>query len=533
MKPLPRFDRDDAQQSDDVDSIALAVYAPFGSDPTLSQYPGSKPRAVEQHPLVRSLAKVAALGVHVHALIDLVDDFSYVVEFDAWQTKPRILLSAWKQDMASPYALAGFLLHVRRHRQCSSLVLALEGHGAGYLPDIDRAQLTTARVTDDGGFEWHTKSSGSSPVLPTGSPVLPTGSPVLPTGSPVLPAGTLPLSTFGLGEALQMATEKSKHPLAVIHFNNCFNMSVEVLDTAAPYAAFATGYCNYNFFTSGETYPAAFRRWITSGPRTALGLAQWFAKANEKKLKDKGHHPTIGSVVALAQMPSVTAAVDRLARELTKELDIADQNARLQVRNKIEAAIRDAQQYDTVPLPTTKSIWTLDVPDQLTDLASFASALMQQFAAGTRAHLRADALLTALKDVKVYGDTDSPWMDLGVTWDFSSDALAMNIFLPDPALEGIWDWRSPYYLERQGPTGKPPIQPGVIRFLRQTRWIEFLIEYHKQVPFVALLPALAPQYPIFNAKFNPDGGPGQTGGPYNQGPGPSDPTGNGDCDPED
>jgi len=33
-------------------------------------------------------------------------------------------------------------------------------------------------------------------------------------------------------------------------------------------------------------------------------------------------------------------------------------------------------------------------------------------------------------------------------------ALAMNIFLPDPGLQGVWDWRSPYYLERVPPAVK-------------------------------------------------------------------------------
>lgn len=513
MKKLPCLEGDGAPRSRQVDSITLAVYAPFGSDPTLSNYPGHKRRPVTQHPLVKSLSRVAALGVHVYALIDLVDDFSYVVEFDAGNAKPGIFVSAWKQDMASPFALAGFLRHVRQHRPRSSIVLALEGHGAGYLPEIDRAQLTTERVTSSGNLEWRTRGNGSSPVLPTGSPVLPTGSPVLPTGSPVLPAGTLPMSTFGLGEALRMATGEGEHRLSVIHFNNCFNMSVEVMDTIAPYASFATGYCSYNFFTSGETYASAFRRWIAGRRRGALELARSFALANHKKLQDKGRHPTIGSVVALDQMASVVDAVDRLARELTRELDITDLSKRRQIRDHIEAAIRTAQQYDTVPLPANLSPWFLDVPDQLTDLASLADALKQQFAAGTRAHLRADALLTAIKGVKVYGDTDSPWMDSGVTWDFSSDSLGMNIFLPDPGLDGVWDWRSPFYLERRGPAHLPPIQPGVIRFLLRAQWIEFLVEYHKDVPFVGLLPALAPKFPVFKARPDPGGSSGQPGGP--------------------
>jgi len=511
MRAQPCFETDPAAPQRD-DSIALAVYAPFGSDPTLSHYPGDKPRPVLKHPLVRALARVASLGIHVHALIDLVGDDSYVVEFDAGRTTPN-LVSAWKQDMASPRALAGFLRHVRRHRPCASIVLALEGHGAGFLPELDTTQLSTQRVTDGGAIEWHTTAGGSNPLLPTGSPILPTGSPILPTGSPILPAGPLPMSTWGLGEALRLATERGRRPLSVIHFNNCFNLSVEVLHTVAPYAGHAAGYCNYNFFTAGETYPTAFAQWLAKGPRTAHGLAQWFARANHAKLKAKGHHPTIGGVVALSRVRPAVHHLDRLARELTRVLAVADPLARKAERDRIQAAIVQAQQYDTVP-------FALEIPDQLTDLASLAHALLAQPFTGNDVHRHAKALLAALQGIKAYGDTDTPWVDLGVTWDFSAAALAMNIFLPDPGLQGVWDWRSPYYLQRTSPAGKPPIQPQVIEFLEQTGWVEFLIEYHKAVPFVGLLPALAPRFPVFRARFDPknpggDGGsrPGKPGGP--------------------
>ena len=522
MKPLPRFDNEPAARSEAGDSIVLAVYAPFGSDPTLSHYPGKKPRPVGQHPLVRSLAKVAALGIHVHALVDLIGDDTYYLEFDGGRTAPTIL-SAWKQDMASPRALAGFLRHVRTRRPCSAVVLALEGHGAGFLPDLDTSQLVTERVTDQGRIEWRTASDGSiplptgSPILPTGSPILPTGSPILPTGSPILPAGPLPMSTYGLGEALHLATDGGKSPLAVVHFNNCFNMALEVLHTIAPYADFAAGYCNYNFFTSGQTYPNAFGQWLREGPRTRAGLAKWFAEANHAQLKAKGNHPTIGSVIPLARVNAVVQRLDRLARELTRLLDVPDRTARRDVLEKIRSAIRAARQYDTVPG------YALGMPDQLTDVASLADALAKQpFATGSVRPL-ARALLASLQGVKQYGDDDAPWMDLGVRWNFANEALAMNVFLPDPGLQGVWDWRSPYYLERAPAAGKPPIQRHVIAFLRRTRWIEFIIEYHKRVRFVGLLPALAPIFPVFQPRFDPKNPDATEGIPWRpSGPGPFD-----------
>jgi hypothetical protein len=523
MKQLPRFEPDSASgQAAADDSLVLAVYAPFGTDPTLSHYPGTKPRPPAKHPLVRSLAKVAALGVHVHALIDLVGDDSYVVEIDAGNPASLTITSAWKQDMASPRALAGFLRRVRARRPCASVVLALEGHGAGFLPDLDTSQLTTERVTDGGRIDWRTGGSGSvplptgSPILPTGSPILPTGSPILPTGSPILPAGPLPISTWGLGEALRLGTDNGKQRIAIVHFNNCFNMSVEVMHTVAPYADFATGYCNYNFFSAGETYPAAISKWLSRGPRTRRSLAQWFADANHTKLAAKKNHPTIGSVVALSDVAAIVRQLDKLARELTRLLQVADPAARKAVRDNIEAAIRGSRQYDTVPG------FALGIPDQLTDLASMAAVLAQQSFASGDVRRHAQALAQSLKGIKRYGDSDAPWVDLGVRWDFADERLAMNVFLPDPGLQGVWDWRSPYYLERTPASGKPPIQPNVIRFLQQTQWIEFLIEYHKDVRFVGLLPALAPRFPIFNARFDPKN-PGGGGSPGQPGAGPGRP----------
>jgi hypothetical protein len=87
-----------------------------------------------------------------------------------------------------------------------------------------------------------------------------------------------------------------------------------------------------------------------------------------------------------------------------------------------------------------------------------------------------------------------------IKWDFSSPSLAMNIFLPDPVLRGLWDWRSPFYLQVKQDPAAPLVQPQVIDFLKTTAWVQFIIEYHKDVPFVGILPAAIPDYPIFNRK---------------------------------
>ena len=143
---------------------------------------------------------------------------------------------------------------------------------------------------------------------------------MLPGGSPLLPANHMPLSTWGLGAALKAAQEAGVPKLSVIHFDNCFNMAVEVLHTVAPSAEYATGYPNYNFFTAGEGYPGVFAKLAQQGTASAQELAHWFADANRQILEAKGNHPTLGCVVRLARLHTIAECVDDLADALLAAL---------------------------------------------------------------------------------------------------------------------------------------------------------------------------------------------------------------------
>jgi hypothetical protein len=90
----------------------------------------------------------------------------------------------------------------------------------------------------------------------------------------------------------------------------------------------------------------------------------------------------------------------------------------------------------------------------------------------------------------------------------------MNIFLPDPLRKGLWDWRSPYYLDVNPDPTRPRVQPHIIDFVKITDWVDFIIEYHKDVPFVGLLPAEIPEFPVFNARFEPPKRPNDPGQSY-------------------
>lgn len=475
--------------------VVLAVFAPFGMDDTLSRFPDGQTASVVSHPLVGALLQVAGSGTHVVALIDRTDDDTWLLEIPAFAAEPRVV-SRWKQDMASWRSLSGLLVHASQCHPGAALVVALEGHGAGYLPEIDRRQQTPERVTEGGRFEWHFSDQDAAPVLPGGFPILPGGFPILPGGFPILPTNALPLSTWGLGRALAAARERGAARPAVIHFNNCFNMSVEVLHTVAPHADFATGYCNYNFFTAGAAYPAVFAALRDKGSAPARELARWFAEQNHAQLLHKPRHPTVAGVVELARMPGIADGLDRLADAMLAALQGASVDRRPSVIEMIQSAIAKAQQYDSEPG------WQLETPDQLTDLFSLAACLADAAAGCPEVRDAAQALARLLAGIKVYGDDDVPWLDDSgqIRWDFSASTLAMNIFLPDPLRTGQWDWRSPYYVDVNPPQSPPPLQPGVIDFLKETNWVDFLVEYHREVPFRAFHVGRIPRQPVFDTR---------------------------------
>jgi len=519
---LPRLSVSSNSEAHHQDSVVFVVHAPFGTDDTLSRFPDGSTAELVQHPLYTSLVEVAATGVHVVALIDRVGAESMLVEIEAGQPASARTSTRWKQDMNSPNTLAGLLHHAHTTRPNASVVLALEGHGAGYLPEIDRRQLTQANLTQVAGqpVEWRISPPDSgAPVLPMGAPILPMGAPILPMGAPILPANHMPLSTWGLGQALKLAQDAGVPKIAVIHFNNCFNMAVEVMHTVAPYAEYAAGYANYNFFTAGQSYPAVFERLRSQGRATPAQLALWFAEGNHQVLAAKGNHPTVGSVLRLSRMKEIAERLDDMADALLAALNMATPGAaRAGLVERLRIAIRRAQQFDT-----GDGDFVLETPDQLTDLRSLAEVL-QRPALGFDPQTvvpAAKALQQALLDIRVYGDKYRPWMlpaNSLIEWNFSSPELAMNILLPDPDLRGLWDWRSPFYLAVDAESQRPLVQPHVIDFLKLTDWVDFIKAYHEHVPFVGLLPAAIPAFPVFNQHYDPKAPTGDGGKPPCQPP---------------
>ncbi|MBL8306583.1 MAG: hypothetical protein JNM33_07790 [Rubrivivax sp.] len=521
--------------------VLLAVYAPLGTDEALSRYPNENPAApiapIEQQALVKALQATAAEGVNVCALVDVFDDDSYLVEIPAFRPAAMSVMSTWKQDMSDRHALTAFLRRAHQRFPCDALVLAIEGHGGGFVPDIDYGRITPASVTQVVGgtqrVRWVQTASlvtveadpaalprqMISPTLASAergapaetrtptprdgmSPPLQMVSPTLQMVSPTLPPGRLPMSTWAYGEALRLAIKAGVPKPVVIHFNNCFNASTELLHTVAPFAGFASAYANYDFFTAGAAYPCVFRNLRLAGTATAEQLARWFVKENGELLRHKGNHPIIGATVRLSRMAGVTDKLAQLSRKLTAALRSSTGEA---VRDTVAQAARDAQHYDTVPG------YVLKVPDQFIDVGSFARALALGFAASDPdIAAAAEAVRVAASGLWQWGDDDWPWMgrDPSIRYDFRDTQLGLNIFFPDPGLDGIWDWRSPYYLSGTVDPAKPPAHRHVIPFLadvagRSPAWVEFIVEYHNTTKFKGFHPPQPFVFPVFNRKFDP------------------------------
>jgi hypothetical protein len=200
--------------------------------------------------------------------------------------------------------------------------------------------------------------------------------------------------------------------------------------------------------------------------------------------------------------------IDDLADALLASLRNTSGAARAQVANDIQAAIVRAQQYDT-----THGDFALETPDEMTDVRSLADALRTPGFGTFGVQVAAQALWEATAGIKAYGERDRPWLNPDAEWNFDGD-LAMNLFLPDPLRKGLWDWRSPYYLDVNPDPNLPRVQPNIIDFVKVTDWVDFLIEYHKDVPFVGLLPAEIPAFPVFNAGYKPPHRPNRPDEPY-------------------
>lgn len=521
MPNLPRLERTRKPHPGCDGSLVFAVYAPFGSDPALSRHPSKTTQApIEQQELLAHLQYVASKGVNVSALVDLYRDDTWLVEIPARAPKRMSIVSAWKQDMSSPRALAGFLRRVHQRFPRSHLVLSLEGHGAGFLPELDHLRLghddlTQARSgSGTQPVKWTQTPQGVSPSPADAAPTLPLPYEVLPPGSPGFPVSSLPISTWGLAEALRSAIQAGVPRPLIVNFANCFNASVEHLATMGSCAEYATGYANYDYFTAGITYRQVFD-WLVATPGASVGaLARQFALANRDLLEHKKNHPSVGATVPLRSMGGIVKAVNELARQLTGRM--AGKPDRLTVRDAIQLAARNAQQYDT------NQNMDLEVPDQFMDIGSFAARIEKTpLFAGTAVQRAALDVLKATKGLWQYGSVDRPYMNTGQTWDFSDQALALNIFFPDPQLEGIWDWRSPYYMAGEALPDAPPAIHAQIDFLRtgggvRAPWPAFIEEYHRDIKFQQFLPALRPLFPTFEADFKPDyrqDGGNQTGRP--------------------
>ena len=146
--------------------LTLAVYAPFGTDETLSSFPDGKSKKVTAHPLVQNLCKVADTGVNVFALIDRVGEGTSLIEIPAGRSADLTVEAQHKLDMNLHRTLSDFVALAQRRFPASSLVLTFEGHGAGFLPDLDMKELARLKASDASEQRCSSSRSLSAPGSP-------------------------------------------------------------------------------------------------------------------------------------------------------------------------------------------------------------------------------------------------------------------------------------------------------------------------------------------------------------------------------
>lgn len=482
---LPQIVADSgAKTARTTDGVLLAVYAPLARDEARAST-DSASQELAQHPFFRALVKVAEQCAHVVALIDLTDHDTFLVEIEAGKPQDLKVTSRWKQAMNEPRTLAGFLRHAHRRHPAAAIVLALENYGAGFVPDLGHRQLTAVEVTEGGRFEWKITGRNYVPQYGDGSPVAPMGAPNLPMGIPSV-SRDMPLSTWGLGYALRMALAAGVPRLSVIHFSHCFKPSVEVMHTIAAQSHFAS--CYGEPITVDEYYPRVFEKLRAARNASAEQVASWLADANREFADARQHLPTKGEVVRLDRMNAIAERIDDVADALIAALQSAGSELP-QVVDRIKAAIQNAQRYDTL------SPQQFGGPDEVTDVRGLAHSLQRQdFGKFSTVVAMAAELERAMADTQGKGEIGHLGTSSSIASDFNREQhyLGMSILLPDPLLRGVWDWRSPYYLCVTPDSVRPWVAPHIIDFLKDTDWVDFLIEYHKSSKFVGLL---APRNP--------------------------------------
>lgn len=455
----------------DIVPIVFAVYAPFGTDDRLSQ---------QADPFISNLAATAVPGfVHIVALVDN-KNATRLIEITDGSLQETCLS---KRDMGDPQTLIDFMAYVQAAHPSTRVVLSLEGHGGGYIPDVDPSEIKPTK--------WSTPTSdGDIPLQAT--PTAKGLEPPLPMGSPELSGQEL-MSTYDLYEALDHITLSGTNKIDLLVLNNCFNLSVEVLATVAPFAEYAVGYPNYNFFSKGVPYQEVFSGETENTP--TLEFAQKFAVTNRAYLHSistpPNEHPTIGGVVTLTQMYTITAYIDVLARELITAVNQG-------FSENIALAIETSQKYDTTSCQEDMHPeFELGVPDAFTDLHDFAGKLMETFSgiSASGVYTAAQDLYNATRNIQVYSDGGlHPWVhqDLDYFWEFPSQ-LSLNIFLPIPNHHDFWDWRTLFYV---GAPNRHANGLNTIDFVRTNHWREFLVTFYAQDDFAGIMRPCVPPAPL-------------------------------------
>jgi hypothetical protein len=245
-------------------------------------------------------------------------------------------------------------------------------------------------------------------------------------------------------EALRLVTANGAEPIEVLHLDACLMGLLEQAYQVAPYA---------NYLVASENLAWSVFPYVdyVQGVGTAAspdGLAARIVLSYSARLSGTTLYPHTIAALDLAQVPTVTAAVDDLATALTASLPRA--------RDAIGQAWTMAQHFDS------RHYYTIDAQDEYLDLFDLAARLSS--AVTDTAVVNAALALQATEDEFVLAERHlSGQVTIGGqarTWSLDGAHGAALYFPPDNA---AWGYDS--YLGH------------TFRFTEDTAWDEFLLAY--------------------------------------------------------
>lgn len=216
------------------------------------------------------------------------------------------------------------------------------------------------------------------------------------------------VSMTDLAQALDAATDSGANPIAVMDIAQCFGITIEELAELDAYAETITGAPNYAYLQPDMVGDALAAFDVTD---TASDLATTLIDSYHNALPATAH-PHMLVAIDSAEIPNIITAWNETALVITSAFIGSPANARTNLINAYNGSLY----YD---MTICDGDFTLDSPDALVDMYSFASQIDTIFNPGIWATQTMTAIDNAV--IATRSQNDSPWFASTVpAWNFSN-----------------------------------------------------------------------------------------------------------------